>query len=327
LKQRGGKRKTLFYEGLAREVDCIGPYLVPGNETIIAQSLSSISNLAPIITGNSPYDGGHLLLTAEEKTELLQRYPDASRLVKKLYGSKDYLSGNQRYCLWIENSALAQANAIPEIRNRIARVMEFRCDGGQVARSLTARPHQFRYTHQAKKHVLIVPRHTSERRLYIPFGLLGEDCIVADSAQALYDAELWHLSILLSLLHMAWVRTVVGRIKTDLRYSSALCYNTFPLPKLTEKNKSDLTRCAEDIVLAREAHFPATMADLYDPENMPDDLRHAHDRSDEVLERIYIGRRFKNDTERLEKLFDLYTKMTAAAGTARKANTEELDDH
>src|SRR5262249_43375541 len=157
-------------------------------------------------------------------------------------------------------------------------------------------------------------RHTSERRLYIPFGFLSKDCIVGDSAQAIYDAELWHLSVLLSVLHMSWVRAVAGRLKTDLRYSSALCYNTFPLPKLTEKNKSHLTRCAEDILRAREAHFPATIADLYDPETMPMDLREAHERNDEVLERIYIGRRFRNDTERLEKLFELYIKMSAASG-------------
>ena len=110
---------------------------------------------------------------------------------------------------------------------------------------------------------------------------------------------------------MVWVKALAGRLKTDLRYSSGLCYNTFPVPPLTERNKADLTRCAEDILLAREAHFPATIADLYDPEAMPADLRAAHERNDEVLERIYIGRRFRNDTERLEKLFELYTKMVA----------------
>ena len=103
---------------------------------------------------------------------------------------------------------------------------------------------------------------------------------------------------------------MAGRLKTDIRYSSAICYNTFPVPKLTEKNREDLTRCAEDILLAREAHFPATIADLYNPDTMPENLRAAHDRNDETLERIYIGRRFKNDTERLEKLFDMYTKLT-----------------
>ncbi len=318
LRPKDGRRKTLFYEGLARDVNCIGPYLVPGHETIVDQALAPISELQPIITGNSPYDGGNLLLTTEERLSLLESAPEAGPLVKRLYGSRDYLNGEQRYCLWISDSSVAKASAISEIKHRIESVRKFRASGGQVARGLASRPHQFRYTHQAKKQVIIVPRVSSERRLYIPFGLLAEDCIVSDSAQAIYDAELWHLSVLLSLLHMAWVRAVAGRLKTDLRYSSALCYNTFPLPKLTDKNKTDLTRCAQDIILIREGHFPATMAELYDPESMPLDLCEAHARNDEVLERIYIGRRFRNDTERLEKLFELYTKMTAGQGKAKK---------
>ena len=117
---------------------------------------------------------------------------------------------------------------------------------------------------------------------------------------------------------MIWVRAVAGKLESRIRYSSALCYNTFPVPLLTEQNKADLTRCAENILLAREAHFPATIADLYDPDTMPVDLRRAHDENDEVLERIYIGRRFKNDTERLEKLFELYTKMTATQPPPKK---------
>ena len=136
---------------------------------------------------------------------------------------------------------------------------------------------------------------------------------------ALYDAPLWNMALIASRLHWVWIGTVCVRMRTDFSYSNTLGWNTFPVPTLTEKNKADLTRCAEDILLAREAHFPATIADLYDPEKMPDDLRAAHERNDEVLERIYIGRRFRNDTERLEKLFELYTKMTAAGqGIAKK---------
>ncbi len=119
------------------------------------------------------------------------------------------------------------------------------------------------------------------------------------------------MAIIASKLHLVWIATVCGKLKTDYRYSNTLGWNTFPVPTLTDQNKADLTHCAEDILLAREAHFPATIADLYDPETMPANLRAAHERNDETLERIYIGRRFKNDTERLEKLFELYTKMTA----------------
>ena len=139
---------------------------------------------------------------------------------------------------------------------------------------------------------------------------MDERVVVSDAAFACYDAQLWQFAMVVSSLHRAWIGTICGKLETRFRYSSTLGWNTFPVPKLTERNKADLTACAEDILLTREAHFPATIADLYDPETMPEDLRAAHDRNDETLERIYIGRRFKNDTERLEKLFDMYTQMT-----------------
>jgi hypothetical protein len=154
-----------------------------------------------------------------------------------------------------------------------------------------------------------VPKVTSESRPYLPVGLLSSHSIVSDNAFALYDAPLWNMALIASRLHLVWIATVCGKLETRYRYSNTLGWNTFPVPPLTEKNKADLNSCAEDIMLAREAYFPATIADLYEPEGMPDNLRAAHDRNDEVLERIYIGRRFRNDTERLEKLFELYTKM------------------
>ena len=178
-------------------------------------------------------------------------------------------------------------------------------------------PHRFRQI-QGKpgNQSVIVPIHSSESRTYLPVGLLPTGGIISNAAYGLYDAPLWNLAIIASRLHLVWIATVCGKLKTDFRYSNTLGWNTFPVPPLTERNKADLTRCAEDILLAREHHFPATIADLYDPDKMPADLRAAHDRNDEVLERIYIGRRFRNDTERLEKLFELYTKMTAAAAAA-----------
>jgi hypothetical protein len=135
----------------------------------------------------------------------------------------------------------------------------------------------------------------------------------------MFDAPLWHLALATSRVHLVWIATICGQLETRYRYSNVLGWNTFPVPTLTAQNKADLTRCAEDILLAREAHFPATIADLYDPETMPADLRAAHERNDETLERIYIGRRFKNDTERLEKLFELYTKMVANAPSNKAA--------
>lgn len=168
--------------------------------------------------------------------------------------------------------------------------------------------------------VIAVAAISSENRDYLPCGLLPPGTIISNKCYALFDAPLWNMALVASRLHWVWIGTVCVRLEMRFSYSNTLGWNTFPLPTtgLTEKNKADLARCAEDILLARETHFPATIADLYTPEKMPADLREAHERNDEVLERIYIGRRFRNDTERLEKLFDLYTKMTASTGTAKK---------
>jgi hypothetical protein len=168
---------------------------------------------------------------------------------------------------------------------------------------------------------VVIPLHSSENREYLPFVLGKRGDIVANSASALYDAPLWNLAIFTSRLHLVWIATVCGKIKVDYRYSNTLGWNTFPVPLLTEKNKADLTRCAEDILLIREGYFPATIAELYEPDKMPRDLREAHERNDEVLERIYIGRRFKNDSERLERLFSLYAKMISVSTSPQKRKT------
>ena len=175
---------------------------------------------------------------------------------------------------------------------------------------MAERPHQFREMHTAKTHTHILPGVSSEEREFLQVGVLDNSSVVTNLAFALYDAPLWNMALIASRLHLVWIATVCGQLETRIRYSNTLGWNTFPVPKLTEKNRADLTAAAEGILLAREAHFPATIADLYDPEKMPANLRAAHDHNDEVLERIYIGRRFRNDTERLEKLFEMYTKMT-----------------
>ena len=181
----------------------------------------------------------------------------------------------------------------------------------ESTRAYADRPHKFKQI-QGRGEIssIVIPKVSSESRPYLPVGMLSKHSIVSDNAFALYDAPLWNMALIASRLHLVWITTVCGQLETRIRYSNTMGWNTFPVPTLTEKNREDLTACAEDILLAREAHFPATIADLYDPEKMPENLRAAHARNDEVLERIYIGRRFRNDTERLETLFDMYSAMT-----------------
>jgi hypothetical protein len=207
---------------------------------------------------------------------------------------------------------MPEAREVADFGQRFEAVAAARNKSPKAATKLGAQwPHKFEEVKQSgAERVIIIPKVSSETREFLPVGLLPPGSIVTDLAFALYDAPLWNMALIASRLHLVWIATVCGKMKTDFRYSNTMGWNTFPVPKLTEKNRADLTAAAEGILLAREAHFPATIADLYDPEKMPANLRAAHDHNDEVLERIYIGRRFRNDTERLEKLFEMYTRMT-----------------
>jgi hypothetical protein len=302
-----------------REGDHITPYLTLGETPIVGTSEKPLSNLPMMSFGNMPVDNGQLLMTSSDVVELTRETHRATAFIRRVYGSAEYIRGTPRFCLWIEDQQLEQAMRIPTIQKRISGVQAFRLGSKDAGtKKMALRPHQFREMKRGATNTVLVPIHSGEHREYLPAGDLDSHSVVTNAAVALYDAPLWCLSILLSKIHLAWVATVCGKIKTDYRYSITLGWNTFPVPALTEQNKADLTRCAEDILLAREAHFPATIADLYDPETMPANLRAAHEANDEILERIYIGRRFKNDTERLEKLFEMYAKMTEKQGTGSR---------
>jgi hypothetical protein len=271
-------------------------------------------------TGNLPSDGGHLIMSYAEGGALTSARPSARKFLKRFVGSKELINAGDRCCLWIEDRDLEEARAIDEIALRLDAVKAARqASRGEQAKGGIATPHRFVFAPHREGQSLAVPKVSSSRRQYIPCALTDGGTVVSDLARIVYNAPTWALSILASKLHLVWISTVCGKLKTDFRYSNTLGWNTFPVPKLTDQNRADLTRCAEDILLAREAHWPATIADLYDPDAMPDDLRRAHERNDETLERIYIGRRFRNDTERLEKLFELYTKMTAAEAKTKGA--------
>jgi len=308
-------RKTIFEDDHQQEVETINPYLLPSKVQVVTTSSYQISGLSKMNYGNLPGDGNHLTLTKFERDSLLSENPELGSMVIPLYGAQEFIRGLLRYCLWIDDEELPMAMKNLFIKGRIEKVRETRENSKDSSyNSLANRPHQFRDRNLAKNLTILVPTVCSESREYLPTAIYGGRTGTTNQAYALYDAPLWNMELLASRLHLVWIATVCGKLETRLRYSNTMGWNTFPVPKLTEKNKQDLTRCAEDILLAREAHFPATIADLYAPEKMPENLRHAHERNDEVLERIYIGRRFKNDTERLEKLFELYTKMTKDKG-------------
>ncbi|TCT19221.1 class I SAM-dependent DNA methyltransferase [Thiobaca trueperi] len=305
-----------------RDGTSITPYLSMGSPVIVEKRNAPFSELAVMEFGNKPSDGGNLLLSRDGLQSLGLTEKQREKFIRRIYGSQDFINGGARFCIWIEDRHLSEAQKIQVLSERIEAVRALRlASPDKGARTILAkRPHQLKLMRIGNTHTIIVPSVSSERRPYLPVGIVDERTTLTNLVFGLYDAPLWNLALIASRLHLVWIATVCGKLKTDFRYSNTLGWNTFPVPTLTEKNTTDLTRCAENILLAREHHFPATIADLYDPDTMPADLRAAHDRNDEVIERIYIGRCFKNDTERLEKLFELYTKMTVNKGQQTKVS-------
>lgn len=311
LTGRSPAQRLLFSETESGEpvmqtVTNINPYLVAANDVYVAQNSKPISNVPQMTFGSMANDGGHLLLDRQTALEFIRLGSEGH--IRKLIGSLEFIRGTQRYCIWTPDGP-AQDEALS---TRYEAVRKARARSSRATTKVLAKsPYSFGEVRQrGDEKLILIPRVSSEDRPYLPVGLFEAGVIASDSAFAIFDPPEWSFALLASRLHLVWTLAVCGQLETRIRYSNTLGWNTFPLPKLTEQNKADLTRCSEDILLAREAHFPATIADLYDPEAMPEDLRRAHEENDEVLERIYIGRRFRNDTERLEKLFELYTKMT-----------------
>ena len=309
--KKSNQAKKLYSNGKLRLVDYIGPYLVPNIDTIVKPSRKVLSALNEMKNGSMPNDNGGLILDKEDIKQLLLKNPQAKKHIRKFLGSHESINGDFRYCLWIDSNDIKQLYEIPVIRERIKIVEKHRLKSSRKETVALAKfPYLFGEIRHQDGIALLIPRHSSEKRKFLPSIIVDSGVIIGDSALALYNIPLWNFSIYSSSIHLTWIQAVCGQLETRIRYSNTLGWNTFPVPMLTQKNKEDLTACAEEILIARERHFPATIADLYDPNKMPEDLQQAHQRNDEVLERIYIGRKFKNDTERLEKLFEMYTKMT-----------------
>jgi hypothetical protein len=309
---------------IAKKVEYINAYLVAGPNVIVEKSTKPLTSIPEMTFGSKPVDGGNLLLSAHELMMLGLNREDQEKYIRPIFGSDEFIGGRPRFCIWIADEDAQAAQAHPIIGPRLKAVRSMRLASRKIPTQRGAEwPHRFDERRQSgNETVIAVAAISSENREYLPCGLIANGSIISNKCFAFFDTPLWSMALVASRLHWVWIGTVCVRMRTDFSYSNTLGWNTFPVPTLTEKNKTDLTRCAENILLAREAHFPATIADLYDPDAMPADLREAHERNDEVLERIYIGRRFRNDTERLEKLFELYTRMTAGQGATKKRKAE-----
>lgn len=303
--------RRIFTDDSVREVANINPYLTDHNIAVVPAEKKPRFTSVPMEYGVYYSKSAGLMLEPDEKDVLIDSGLP-SKFIRRFIGSTEYINGKERYCLWIADNELPQVVTIDAVRKRIESVKRDRLATDDVAvNKLAQKPHQFRERKGDDRAKVFVPIVSSENREYFPAGVADHSVVPTNKAFYIPNAPMWTFAMIVSKLHLSWIGAICGKLEMRFSYSNTLGWNTFPVPTLTEKNKADLTACAEDILLAREAHFPATIADLYDPEKMPENLRAAHDRNDETLERIYIGRRFKNDTERLEKLFEMYTKMTS----------------
>lgn len=312
LRNPSAKVKVLFKEDAKSMVKNISPYLTSGKNQIVLGRSAALSSFPKMTYGNKPVDGGNLILEKNEWIKLTNDYPESTNFIFPLFGSSEFIRGGERFCLWIEDDSLHNAKKVKPIIDRIDATRKMRINSrDDGANKLAERSHQFRDTIRPMHQSLIIPRVSSERREYIPIGFLDKNSIILDSAQAIYDPPTWIFAVISSRMHMTWVRAVAGRLKTDYRYSSSLCYNTFPFPDISDKQKETLEDHVFRVLDEREKHPEKTMAQLYDPDKMPEALRQAHHDMDIAIEQCYRAKPFSNDEERLEYLFTLYEEMIA----------------
>jgi len=310
LRNKSDKPKYIFQSELKEKVKNINAYLVNADDIFIQKRSKPISNLVNIGSGNRALDDGYLLLSDSEKNELLSSYPEAAKLIKSVVGAAEFLRAINKWCLWIYDEDLDLAMSIPPIKARIEKVKEYRLKRKNTSTKNPAdTPHQFLKMKMAKNSVLFLPTVSSERRKYIPCGFLDKDTVIIDPNFAIYDPEPFIFGIISSHLHMIWMKMVSGKLETRYRYSSTLVYNNFPFPSITDKQKEKITELVFNIIEAREDESDKTLAQLYDPDKMPLELKEAHHQLDLAIEKCYRSKPFKNDEERLEYLFRLYEEM------------------
>lgn len=307
--------KNLVDGDISSRAENINAYLLDGPNLAVSRRSKSLFGLPYMQFGNMPYDAGGLLMTREERDQLLEDYPEAATFVRRFVGSQELIKGIERFCLWIDDDQIKDAIAIPGVARKVdaTRLARLKMKD-KAGKALADRPHQFREHYAPQKHAFLVPSVSSERRPYLPVERVGADVISSNLNQVLYDAPDWCIALIASRLHLIWIATVCGKLKSDFRYSNTLGWNTFPVPKFTADQLDQLSASARRILKTRYQHYPKTIADLYDPDKMPDDLRAAHRDNDDLLETMYIGRPFRNDTERLERLFKLYAAKVASKG-------------
>ncbi|WP_285247741.1 DNA methyltransferase [Pseudarthrobacter sp. efr-133-R2A-89] len=315
LRNETSAQKYIFADDLQISAKNINGYLADAPSVIVGRRTKPISgSLPPMVFGSKPTDGGHLILNQADRGRLLSMAPEAATFVKKYIGASEFINGDERYCLWIRDDEVQEAHNIQYIHERMALVQKAREaeKASSISKKFAAQPHRFLQRAYKLTDSIVVPSVSSVRRAYVPIGYLDKDTVVSNLAFAVYDAEPWLFSLLTSAMHMSWTRAVGGRMKTDYRYSNTIVYNNFPIPPLSDATTEKLTAAALRVLDVREYHCEHTLAELYDPDKMPGDLRQAHAEVDSLVDSIYSKRGYETDEQRLSDLFAMYEEMTNA---------------
>lgn len=312
VRKRDNSMKKLYNEVECKQLSYISPTLSDSVDNMVKKATKSISNLPYMRRGNMPNDKEFLRLSPLEKKDILEHYPNAVKFIRLQIGADELINQVERYCYWISDEDLEEAEKIMPIKNAIDKCREYRINSKDKTLHVQAeKAHQMREFFECNEMSLVIPIVSSESREYIPMNFVPDKTIVPNSAQVIYDANLFVFGLLTSKMHILWTKHNAGRLDNRIRYSIFLCYNTFPFPSISDTKKSEIEEAATNVLLARENYPEKTLADLYDPEKMPEDLRAAHEELDAIVESCYPGAPFPNDETRLECLFKLYEKMTA----------------
>ena len=305
-KQKGSK--IIFKENVKKITSNISPYLSSGSSTIINSHKSSISNFPEMNFGNMPADSGKLLFSPTEKDLFLIKEPYLEKYFRRVYGSRELINGLERWCLWLEGISLEDVRKNKTLNIIIEELKNIRLNSSRP--QLAEKPHLFaQITQDTSKDFIIIPSVSSERRKYIPMSFLSKENISTNLCLIVSNAKPFLFSVLTSKMHMVWLQAVGGKLKTDYRYSKDVVYNTFPFPNISNQRKEELTQSTLKIIDERLKHSEKTLAQLYDPDKMPEGLKEAHHQNDLAVERCYRSTPFSSDEERLEYLFKLYEKM------------------
>lgn len=301
----------IFSENQKKKVEYINPYLNTGSNIIVEGKTKSPNGIPDIVFGSMPNDGGHLLLEPDEKRELELQDVRSQHFIHKFCGAEEFINSQERYCLWIEPNEQNEAMQIGPIKKRIeaCRIKRL-ASKRESTRKLAKVPYRFgevRYSNEPK---IIIPSVSSEKRKYVPIGYLDADTVISNSAFAIFGAPRWLFGFVTSYLHMIWLQKIGGKLENRYRYSAQVVYNTFPFPTITPAKRQEIEAAAEEVLLCREDYPGKTLAELYDPDTMPEPLKEAHHKLDLIVESCYQAEPFTNDEERLECLFKLYEKMT-----------------